>query len=205
MDAATQSDNELMERFRSGDHFAFEVVFNRYYQRLCFFAFKLIDDRDQAEDVVSETVTKLWQRHANFESIMNVQAFLYITVKNHCLNLLKSEQFKAERKIELLHSLQHESKDDQSARTIMTELLQHVLHEIESFPERQKAIFKMYYFEDLSINEIAARLNVTPQTIKSHKFVAMEKLRKILGFKKDIKVAVLSFLFYTIVLLLPSH
>ncbi len=182
----TQAETDLMERFRAGDHLAFREVFDRYYQKLCFFAYQLIRSTDQAEDVVAETMTKLWNRHQNFEQIMSVQSFLYVTTRNACLNLLQRESYRSEREKQLLRLLQNETDDDQAARLIKLDLLKSIYDQIELLPEKQKAAFKMYYFEDLSIDEIANKLNLSPQTIKANKFLALEKLRKIFSPKKGL-------------------
>ena len=187
----TQADSELMERFRQGDHLAFREVFDLYYQRLCFFAYRMIQNTDQAEDVVADTMTKLWNRHQNFESIMNVQSFLFLTTRNACLNLLKSDLYRAEREKQLLRLLQNENEDDQATRIIKQDLLKSIYDQIELLPEKQKTAFKLYYFEDMSINEIAEKLDLSPQTIKANKFLAVEKLRKIFSPKKGLISTVL--------------
>src|SRR5687767_1865258 len=78
--------------FRKDEPQALNAIFKMYYAPLCLFAERMLRDRPAAEDIVGDTFIKLWNRHTDFENLMNVKAFLYITTRNACLNLLKQMQ-----------------------------------------------------------------------------------------------------------------
>jgi len=68
---------------------AFKVLFFQYYPKFFSFADMLLQDRLSAKNVTMEALFLLWKRHADFESEKNVKAFLYLTVRNHCLNFIR--------------------------------------------------------------------------------------------------------------------
>ena len=84
-----QAGDEIVSGFNKGNQRSFSSIFNTYYASLCFFAERMILDKQEAEDIVEETFVKLWRLHANFETMQNIKAFLYITTKNACLNYIK--------------------------------------------------------------------------------------------------------------------
>ena len=53
-------DHTVLPGFKEGDIRAFQQVFDEFYPNLCYFAHRLIDDREEAEDIVLELFTKLW-------------------------------------------------------------------------------------------------------------------------------------------------
>src|SRR5262245_9049001 len=103
-------DNNLhddpFDAFRSGDPRALQVIFKQFYGPLCLFAERMLRDRPVAEDIVGETMVKLWNRHTDFENIQNVKAFLYITTRNACLNMLKQMQRESLSKKQLAYLTQ---------------------------------------------------------------------------------------------------
>jgi len=73
---------------REGAAEAFKVLFFQYYSEFFSFADMLLQDRLSARNVTMEALFLLWKRHAEFESERGIKAFLYLTVRNHCLNFI---------------------------------------------------------------------------------------------------------------------
>src|ERR1700733_5288120 len=67
---------------------AFKVLFFQYYSEFFSFADMLLQDRLSAKNVAIEALFLLWKRHAEFEKEREIKAFLYLTVRNHCLNFI---------------------------------------------------------------------------------------------------------------------
>jgi DNA-directed RNA polymerase specialized sigma24 family protein len=68
---------------------AFKVLFFQYYPEFFSFADMLLQDRLSAKNVTMEALFLLWKKHADFENEKNIKAFLYLTVRNHCLNFIR--------------------------------------------------------------------------------------------------------------------
>src|SRR5687768_3909645 len=85
-------DKDLIIKFKEGDQRAYTRVFEEYSSRLIYFAQEFINNRPEAEDIVVGIFTKLWKIHQNFDTIENIRAFLYIAVRNKCLDYLRSVQ-----------------------------------------------------------------------------------------------------------------
>lgn len=69
-----------------------EQAFDRYYTALVFFANRLLNDRNNARDIVSDVFLTLWERREGFASEPSIKAYLYISTRNACFNALKAAQ-----------------------------------------------------------------------------------------------------------------
>ena len=168
---------DIIERFKAGDPTAYTTFFNTYFAPLCYFAAQLIKDKPAGEDIAKDTFIKLWQKQNDFESPQNVKAFLYITVRNACLNHLRHMAVRESTTKELLYL----GKDREDAvvlnSMIKTEVMKEVYCEIEKFPEKRKHIFKLAYLQGMKNEEIAQLLSISVSTVKTQKARAILALR----------------------------
>ncbi len=84
----TQSEISL-EAFRAGDDMVFEQVKEIYHLTFFDFANQLIQNADVATDIVNDTFEKLKRKRNNFDTLSNIKCFMYITVRNSCLDYLR--------------------------------------------------------------------------------------------------------------------
>jgi RNA polymerase sigma-70 factor (ECF subfamily) len=154
------------------------MIFESYNRLLFTCAIQLVKDKEQAEDIVSESFAKLWQRHEVFQTEDHVKAFLFVTTRNASLNYLRHIQRKTASQNEL--SYLNKDKDDQDVITDMIEgeLLKRIYPLIETLPTKCKAIFKLIYFEDASTDEVAQKLHITPRNVLNQKRRAIQLLKK---------------------------
>lgn len=155
---------------------AMNYLFKRHYKPLCYFAWQLTGDKAEAEDIAGEVFIKLWRKHADFESLSNVRAFLYIAARNACFDYLKHIQRKNVSHAALLY-LAEDSEDYIQTRIARAEILQLILYEVETLPPVRRQIFKMIYLEDLTTAQIAEKLHITADTVRVQKARAVNSLR----------------------------
>jgi RNA polymerase sigma-70 factor (family 1) len=162
--------------FKNGDPNSLNALFRMYYAPLCLFAERMIKDRPAAEDIVGEAFVKLWHRHRDFENQQNIKAFLYITTRNACLNMLKQMQRESLSKKQLAY-LSADKEGFILNDMIRNEVLAQISSEIENLPEQCKKIFKMSYFEGRKNQEIAEILDISVHTVKNQKARAIQLLK----------------------------
>jgi RNA polymerase sigma-70 factor (ECF subfamily) len=170
--------DDWLSAFNQGNNNAFRMIFESYNRLLFTCAIQLVKDKEQAEDIVSESFAKLWQRHEVFQTEDHVKAFLFVTTRNASLNYLRHIQRKTASQHEL--SYLNKDKDDQDVITDMIEgeLLRRIYPLIETLPTKCKAIFKLIYFEDASTDEVAQKLHITPRNVLNQKRRAIQLLKK---------------------------
>lgn len=177
-------EGDLIAMFRRGDRMALKNLYDLHYKTLCYFAANLVLDRPQAEDIVADAYVKLWAIRTNFDSLANIRAFLYITVRNASFNYLRYARRITAAQEEMLYLMQNDSAQVQF-HEIEASLLDKIYGEIETLPKQCREVFKLFYLEKLTTTEIAERMKLSRNTVQNHKIRAMKLLRTAL-LKKNL-------------------
>jgi len=181
--AGTTSDEVLVKRFNEGNAKAKQSVYDLYFTHLFYFAYRITQNRAEAEDIAVVTLEILLRRHTDFLTMANIKAFLFITVRNKCLKYIDAEKRHRKSEVEL-GTLQDHKDDYVLAQMVRSEFLMEVYREIESLPPVRKKVFKLFYIDGLDSQEIARMLHMTPAAVYNNKLKALKQLRNVLFDKK---------------------
>jgi RNA polymerase sigma-70 factor (ECF subfamily) len=174
-------DNELFIRqvFQKNPEEACGLLFKQYYSVLCNHAVRFVYSQRMAEDIVAEVFEKFWA-HKSFETIISYRNYLFISLRNACLNHLKAE-FKHKGLLDLSVAESHESSGQNPYQHIkMDELSKAIEAAIQSLPEKCQTVFLMSSFEGKKNHEIATELGLTLKAIEGHMTRALSKLKKVI-------------------------
>jgi RNA polymerase sigma factor (sigma-70 family) len=183
MKPARYSEDKLIKQFNKGDRQALTRVYDMWFSNLCYFAYRVTGNMAEAEDITVTTMEALLSRHAHFETMANVKAFIYITARNKCLKYLQSAQ-KQKTSHKELHEIQDETEEYVLVQMIRAEMMKKIYNEIENLPANRKDVFKLFYIEGLEVGEIAEKLKMTPGAVSTAKSRALDQLRNIIFDKK---------------------
>ena len=164
------------------DAHAFHLLYKHYYKALVNYAFQFVGDNDDAEDVVQGFIADIWQQKLAFGSLFSLEVFLYNSVRNRCLNILKHKQVKVSyiKKVADSHPAYHPDDDEE---TLFMERAYRMLFEtIDKLPPRSREVF-LLYIQGKKNQEIADALGVSLETVKTHKKRSMAFLREQLDGK----------------------
>lgn len=170
-------DKNIVDALRQGDEQVFETIFRTYYERLCNYANTILNDMDEAEEMVQGAFLTVWEKHDTLEIHTSVKSYLYRAVHNSCLNRVKHYKVRktygdsVKNQTELLH-------DDASQDLIGSELDAIVANAIDSLPDQCKLVFKLSRFENLTYAEIAEQLGISVKTVENHMVKALKVLRE---------------------------
>jgi RNA polymerase sigma-70 factor (ECF subfamily) len=170
---------------QQGDEKAFEVVFKGYYPILCTYACDLIKDVDLAREVVQEVLVKLWLNRAKVEINTSLKSYLYRSVHNHCINLIK--HIGVEKRLRDQYEKTLPADSDAQEYTLDPYFYEGIEKDIEEIigelPYQCHNVFYLSRFERLSYEAIAKKLNISVNTVKTQMRRALEKLRTQLTVK----------------------
>lgn len=187
------TDHELLTQLRAGRSAAFRSLMHLYYPVLFQFAGKFVNDTALAEDIAGEAFIQLWQRHTTFESLPAVRKFLFVTAHHDCLDAIRKKGREQKKIAGLAMELPVETDDYVLQQIIRSEVMADIYRAIELLPEKMKLVFKLSYLDGLKNEEIAARLQLSNQTIRNQKSRALEILR--VHFKdKDMVLSLIALL-----------
>ena len=161
---------------RNGNHTAYEHLFDAYYDSLCRYAYTILRDMDEAEDVVQKTFCKLWDQRESLNIQSSIKSYLYRIVHNESIN--KAQQYKNRQE----HNLNYISSMDSSPDSVnehiaTTELQLAIENALAKLPPQCKKVFEMSRNEQLSYSEIAKELGISTNTIENHISKALKSLR----------------------------
>jgi RNA polymerase sigma-70 factor (family 1) len=185
-----QSGYDLIVQFNHGNTQAFTAIYNEHHATLYYFVRRFINEREDAEDITATIFVKLWKLHADFESIQNIKAFLYITARNACLDFLRSRQRQHEKQKELLHILLQAPAEGILQEDIRGTVLKRIHEEIGKLPKSCKKVFEMSFLDGMSNTEIAEALQINNQSVRNNKQRAL-KLLRIAILNRDVVVTAL--------------
>lgn len=168
-----RTDAELFLIFKSGDIKGFNGFFNRHWMALFRLAYKILEDKELAKDVVQETFLSLYENISHKE-INQVKAYLLQSVKYQCFMQLRSGRISEKH----LSRLQNIIASNYTEEKMEADELETILnHRIESLPERCRQVFYLSRYQYLSNRKIAERLNISQKTVEHQISKALKTLR----------------------------
>lgn len=183
MEFTSPEDKIIISRLRQGDVVAFETLFKSHYRNLCIYAEDMVGEKSAAEEIVGDFFLKFWENHENIAIQISHKAYLYTSIYNNCLNYL--EHLKVLQKYRDYAFYMIDNKDlwrpvsanYPLANLISQEIVGEIEQAIQDLPEHCREIFSMSRFEELSYEEIAQRLEISINTVRTQMSRALQKLR----------------------------
>lgn len=182
--------NSQLHSIRTGDEQAFEQLFRAQYPILCGYARKYLDDVDQAEEVVQEMFFNFWQKKEKLEINISLEAYLFRSVRNSCLNYLKHLKIREEHRLATSHEIRKKEQEVYDNVEAL-ELQEKIESVIERLPPERKKIFKMSRYEELKYKEIAEKLNLSVKTVEAQMGKALKYLRQHLSEYLSVAIIVM--------------
>jgi len=150
-------------------------LFNTYYSRLCYYAYKIINNQESSKDLVQDIFLKFHNKPAEFSSELAVKNFLYLSVKNACLNFLRHDL--VEKKFAQTQAETTLVHEEALTHIIKAEAIVLIKEAIETLPEGCRNVLKLAFFEGLKNEQIALELGISINTVKTQKQRALQLLR----------------------------
>lgn len=169
-----------LAKIREGDRAAFEKVFYSYYEDLCRYAFSILKKDDASEDLVQQVFVNFWEKREQTIISGSLKSYLFRSVHNQSLNLIKHEKVKANY---IQYSQFYETKYHSEVEEGLEgkELALEIETVIESLPNQCRKIFIMNRMESLKYSEIADELGLSIKTVENQIGKALKILRSSLS------------------------
>lgn len=159
-------------------------IYSIYFPKLVRFAREFVVSIEDAENIIQDIFIYLWEHQDVLSTVSNLNAFLFVLVKNRCIDFIRQKKLKercreelgtlADKELQLkLYALQQFDENAFSVGDI--ELI--LSNAINSLPEKCREVFVLSRMEGLKYREIAERLNISTKTVENHIIAALKKLR----------------------------
>ncbi len=173
-------DNEMsIDHLCQWDNNAVTWLYRHYYRLLVSYVMDHVDNRDAAQDIVQEVFTFVWQQKLQFVNHSQLRTYIYRSVKHKSLDHLRHCQVEqryasAELKKQDEQPIADEDSWDKE------EIYRHLFDAIDALPERQREIFQQAMAGKKNA-EIAQCMNISIETVKTHKKRGLARLREALS------------------------
>lgn len=152
----------------------FDDLFRYNYRPLCLYALHYLQDADLAEDVVQESYTALWEKLQEGVHVLNRKSYLYMMVRNRCLDHLRKKGIPTES-LKPYDTYGIIDDDDAQERS-QTEA--RMWTAIDSLPEKCREVFIMSKREGMKYEEIAQELGISENTVRNQISKALKVLKE---------------------------
>tara|TARA_B100000029_G_scaffold5075_3_gene5710 strand:+ start:4354 stop:4941 length:588 start_codon:yes stop_codon:yes gene_type:complete len=166
------TDEQLISRFQAGDERAYIELVNRYRDRLINFVYQFLGDFEQSEDVVQDTMLKLYEKKHYYREIAKFSTWIYTIARNLANTELRKRK---RRKTTLLSHMSREEKEyelpaiqPETGQEVQNEFAEKRIQKaIQELPEHFKTVIILRDIQELSYDDISSIVGVPLGTVKS--------------------------------------
>lgn len=174
------ADTVLLDAIQQGNRQAFAYLVQRHTSTFYRLAYRFMNSRDDAEDIVQDAFLALWEHPYRFKAEKNVRftTWFYRVIVNRCLD--------AKRKPESLelHEDSEDETENQETQLIASREHQQLEQAIAQLPERQRTALNLAFYEELSNKEAADVMNIPLKALQSLLMRAKTNVKLLLQEKK---------------------
>jgi RNA polymerase sigma-70 factor (ECF subfamily) len=167
-------DVELVDRLHAGDQGVVELLVSEYWSPLCNYAAGIVDGVADPQDVVQEAFIRLWRNRERWRREGSVRGLLYTVTRNAALDQLR----RGARKDVVAQIEAPATGSSPFEDAVASDLVNAAAAAISRLPPKRQEIFRLAREEGLTYAEIAAVLDLSPQTVANHMSLALADLRR---------------------------
>ena len=171
------SDKEIVSMLRAEKkEQAFNALVQEYKERLYWHIRRFTCSHEDADDLLQETFIKIWGALDSFKGASSLFTWVYKIATNEALNFLRKKKVISIMQMESLENVLWK-KIDEDPYFNGNEVQRQLHKAIQKLPEKQRLVFNLRYFDELSYNEISEILNTSPGSLKASYHHAYVKIK----------------------------
>jgi RNA polymerase sigma-70 factor (ECF subfamily) len=163
-------DSVLVERYLAGDHTVFEVLYNKYYDKVAAIARGIVLDNDEAADAVQEIFTLVYRHLARFDKRSKFSTWLFRVAVNRSIQQARRLKYKT-RQVPLNEALGQSTPEEVNDAEVR------VQEALAKLSPQDRALLTLFYWEEHSLQEIAEALHCGLNAAKTRLYRARERFR----------------------------
>jgi RNA polymerase sigma-70 factor (ECF subfamily) len=171
-------DKDILEKFKHEEsrQLAFNMLIRKYQKRVYWLARKMVIDHDDANDISQEVFVKVWFHLEDFRQDSGLFTWIYRITSNECLRILKKKRQRfflplGDVEGELSGKIQagHQMNGDEIQKKLQLAILK--------LPEKQRLVFNMKYFEEITYEDMSVILETSVGALKASYHHAVQKIQ----------------------------
>jgi RNA polymerase sigma-70 factor (ECF subfamily) len=169
-------DFELVREFIDGDESSFNKIVNKYKDKIYWHARRMTGNHLDADEIVQEVLFVIYKNLKGFQFKSSLYTWIYKITSTRSLNYLKRRKIKEILSLEDQSEKLHKSSDDILENIEIKEKLEAVNKVLQKLPAKQREIFILRNYENLSYKEISEITGKSIGALKSNYFHSIKKI-----------------------------
>lgn len=176
-------EKDLLLRLRDGEEYAFERLYRLYSKRIFVNILKLVNDEDQAQEILQDVFVKIWNHRKNIDPERSFSSYLFSIAKNLVRDFFRKAAH--DRKLQaMLIANGTELYDHIESALYHKESTAILQVAIEALPLQRKRIFTLCKMEGKSYGEVAAIMGITVSTVGNQLVKATRSVKQYFDLSK---------------------
>ncbi|WP_316815126.1 RNA polymerase sigma-70 factor [Pedobacter nyackensis] len=177
MEGQIHSETKLILGLRNSEEPIFAMVYNTYKTKLYSFAWRFLKNKELSQEIVQETLISLWTSRHQLDPRYPLGPYLYTIARRLTLNALRNAATAGIAREKLWSDL-NEAHNETEEAILLADLQEFTDQSVAKLPRQQQLVFKLSRYEGLNHDEIAAKLNISKNTVNNHLVEALKNLRQ---------------------------
>jgi RNA polymerase sigma-70 factor (ECF subfamily) len=192
-DALLYDDTHCLLKMSGGDEYFFNLIFEKYRNRLFAYLFKVTKSRETAEEIVLDVFLKLWHGREAVTEIENLEAFLFRVAHNKAIDFFRAAKRNPTMQQEIWESITEAISYETADKKLLDKNLEAIVESaVNQLSPQRKKVYYLRNSEDLSYGEIASALNLSSNTVRNHLAASVQFIKEFL-LKNDVLKLMIAF------------
>src|SRR5699024_5387362 len=173
---------------------AFRAIYDEYKNRLYGYVLTITHSSHAAEEVTQELFIKIWTNREMLENVKDMERYIFTMARNRTLNYMR----KASNDARILKELQRGmvSRENNVAERMLIQDYERLVKEaLDRLSPRRNQVYRLSFYQGMKLEEIAAQMNLSRNTVKNHLVAARKFIRSYLIERGIIFLMILSYFF----------
>ena len=179
-DLTNKDEKLLVSQLRNNEVKSFDVLFEKYGEKLYRFSFSLLKNHEDSKEIVQETFFRVWEKRHEIDSSKSFKSFLF-TISYHLIIDLLRLKLKDQEYRRFLNEYFKAEEVNVDSQADYETLSRQIALIIKELPAKRKQIFTLSREKGLTHKEIALQLNITVKTVENQINLALKLIKSRLG------------------------
>lgn len=185
------TDHDLFRLIAQDDQAAFSEIFRRYDKRIYPFVLKMIRTPTQAEEITHEIFIKIWKHRDKLPAIDQPEAYILTIAARHTLDQIK-KRLNENKMLQGLSASKENSHNDTEEKLLLRDRAALVQQAVHQLPPQQRSVYELSRHEGMTYEQIAAQLQISPNTVRNHLVKALRFIRDYMREQDELPVTLLA-------------
>ncbi len=187
------NEKELLIRIAAGDREAFKSLYEHYFKSVQQYISLFVPSRDSLEELTQDVFVRLWMKRERLAGVESFQGYLFILSRNLVFNYIRSMRVQ-QRTSELSETMESTGVHHAEQAYLYKQYYSIAVEGMEKLPPGRRKILKMSIEQGLSLDEIAAQLNISRAGVKKQLYAATAFVRRYLMEHAELSLLLFTFL-----------